>query len=301
MSLGFMPPALEGLAKGDMEPYYLSEHRDANGQPLVSVFRAPGGRHFRCDYADGTCIALDRTGSAVWATWPETATAEDTATYLLGPTLGLLLRLRGTMCLHASAINVAGRAILLVGPSGAGKSSIAAAFAQRGRPVLSDDVAAIVERGGIFEVQAGYPRLRLWPASVEGLFGSPEALPLLTPTWDKRFLDLRTAKGGFQAQPLQLGAIYLLGPRHDAPPAVSCLPGRDTLLGLISNTCASHLLTSPLRAHEFDELARLVRAVPVRSLSPSDDLARIDQLCQLIEDDLARADVADTPTAAAVA
>jgi hypothetical protein len=132
-------------------------------------------------------------------------------------------------------------------------------------------------------VQAGYPRVRLWSAAVQGLFGAPDALPLLTPNWDKRFLDLSCAHAGFESQPLPVGGIYLLGPRSTAP-RLQRLAAREALVQLVANTYATHLLTPAMRAHEFDVLARLVQVVPVYLLHPLDDLTAIGQLCQLIED-----------------
>lgn len=289
MTLGSMPAELNHSAAADQQPYYDSVYRDEKNRPLMRMFRILGGRYFRCDYTDGTRIALDANGTAVWATWPEPATIEDTATYLLGPTLGLVLRLRGTTCLHASAVNVGGKAIAFVGPSGSGKSSLAAAFVQRGLRVLSDDVAPLTRRGPLVMVQPAYPRVRLWPSSVAGLFGSAEALPRLTPGWDKRFLDMSGPGGLFQADPLPLGAIYLLGERSStSAPRIEPVHLRDGLLRLIANTYANHLLTPSLRSKEFDFLSGLTKTIPIRLVCPSEGFDDMSALCGLIEQDVAR-------------
>src|SRR5271156_6758875 len=75
---------------------------------------------------------------------------------------------------------------------GAGKSTTAAAFARRGFAILSDDVSALWDCRPPFLLQPAYPQLRLWPSSVRLLFGADDALPPLTPNWDKRGLDLST-------------------------------------------------------------------------------------------------------------
>ena len=174
---------------------------------------AAAGRHFRFCYDDGVEFIVDRTGTEVWGRWPAASTREDAVTYLLGPVMGFVLRLRGVVCLHASAVALGDRAVLIAGAPEAGKSSTAAAFCRNGHAILSDDVAPIVEAAGALYVQPSYPQLRLWPDSVAALYGSPSALPRLTPTWDKRALDLRTAAGGFQADRLPLAAIYVLDER----------------------------------------------------------------------------------------
>ena len=287
MALGSMPRSLEGVARDQWREYYLSPDRDNNGEPHITVSRTPGGEYFRIEYLDGTVIVVDAQGNNVWATWPDPATVEDTATYLLGPTLGFVLRLRGVTCLHASAVAIDGQAVALVGPTGSGKSSTAAAFARLHYPVLTDDVLALVDEGDRFKVQPAYPRVRLWPQSVESLFGSVDALPRITPSWEKRFLDLNGWRYRFQREPLPLRAIYFLDERSADPlaPRIEAVSAREGLMALVSDTYTTYLLDKPMRAKEFDVLARLVQSVPMRRAIPSADFPRISDLCRLIIDD----------------
>ena len=119
--------------------------------------------------------------------------------------------MRGVVPLHASAVAVANHAVALVGAPGAGKSTTAAAFAQRGFPVLSDDLAALTERENQFFVQPGYPRVNLWPDSVSALFGSHDALPPITPTWEKRYMALDRDGRHFETNPLATGGDLCFG------------------------------------------------------------------------------------------
>jgi len=125
--------------------WYISAEREESGVPAMRVWRVAGGRYFRVLYSDGTEFAIERCGTEIWASWPDTLTLEDTAAYLLGPVLGMVLLLRGVICLHGSAVVVDDQAIALVGAAGAGKSTTAAAFAGLGHPVLSEDVLALDE------------------------------------------------------------------------------------------------------------------------------------------------------------
>ena len=288
MSLGPAPECVSSVEGNEWREYYASPELDGRGEPQVTVHRARDDTRFRISYLDGTVIFVDAAGREVWATIPEGATVEDTATYLLGPTLGFVLRLRGVTCLHASAVAIDGRAVALAGPSGTGKSSTAAAFARLGYPVLTDDVAAIRDEGDRFGVEPAYPRVRLWPRSVESMFGSTDALPRITPTWDKRFLDLRGDGYRFQREPLPLGAVYLLGDRDSNPPRIEAVSAREGLMALVSDTYVTYLLERELRAREFDVLGRLVQAVPVRRAVPSADFSRICELCEAIVDDFRR-------------
>lgn len=95
---------------------------------------------------------------------PEAGAAEaNVRLFLLGSAMGALLHQRGLLPLHASAVEVDGRAIAFIGPSGAGKSTLAAAFHDRGYRVIADDVCVIGFDGdGQAFAYPGIPRLRLW-------------------------------------------------------------------------------------------------------------------------------------------
>src|ERR1700687_479146 len=217
----------ESLRFGERQKLRHSSNELApSGEPAVRLWEiSSASLLYKLLYGDGTKFVIDRAGSRVWATWGSESTFEDTLTYLLGPVLGFVLRLRGVTCLHASAIAIDGVAIALMGPGGAGKSTAAAQFASMGYPVLSDDITTLEAAGTLFLVQPSPARLRLWPASVAHLYGSPDALPRLTPSWEKRYLDLRTGHQRFQSTPLPLAAIYVLScPQCPAEEIVEEMP-----------------------------------------------------------------------------
>lgn len=238
-------------------------------------------------YKDGARFAIDRHGREVWANWPENYTLEDACTYLVGPVMGFVLRLRGTVCLHASAAAVDDRAIALVGQPGAGKSTTAAAFARCGFPVLSDDIVAL---SGEWLVQPGYPRVNLWPDSVQILFGSEDALPRITPTWEKRYVPLGQDGHHFVSNPLPLGAIYILASRDPTltTPVIEPVSAKDALITLVANTYVNYLLDQDMRRTEFDVLSQVVTRIPVRRVRPPDDPSAIFALCGAIADDARR-------------
>lgn len=268
--------------------WYVSPYQDSYGTPLLKVWQLDDGAYFHFAYSDNTIFIIDQAATHIRAIWPDTLTLQDTATYLLGPGLGFVLRQRGRVCLHASAIAIDQQAIALLGPAGAGKSTTAAAFAELGYPVLSDDIVALTACNDRFLVQPGYPRLRLWPESVYALHGSSDALPRLTPTWDKRYLDLTQPGYQFQAQPLPLAAVYVLGERHDLPsaPFVHTASAQAALLTLITNTYMNYVLDKKKRAHEFELLSRVATQVPIRCVTPHCDAAHLTRLCDIILEDV---------------
>jgi hypothetical protein len=217
--------------------------------------------------------------SDVWCTWPASLTPEDTATYLLGPILAFVLRLRGTLALHASAVALNGRAVALAAAPGGGKSTTAAAFADRGVRVITDDVMAIEWRGGEPWALSGYPRVRLWPETVGARYGAADALPLLTPTWSKRYLDVSAL---FQRDPLPLAAVVILRERVAGPPRLAPLAGAEAAMQLVANSSMALHLDAEMRAAELDRVAALAARIPLFAASASDDLGRIGELCDAI-------------------
>jgi hypothetical protein len=265
---------------------YVSVYTDDLGRPALRVWETLQGDFLHFVYSDATEFWLDRKGSIVWATWPDQLSLENATSYLLGPVLGFVLRLRGVVCLHASAVAFANRCVAFVGAAGAGKSTTAAAFARLGQAVVSDDIVGLIEREGRFFVLPAYPHLCLWPESVKMLYGSADALPRLVHDWDKRRLALGQDGTRFENRMLPLDAVYILGARLSAVgPEVNAISSSEALLSLVPNTYATNLLDRDMRATEFAVLSRLASSIPVRIVHPSDDPNRIEDLCRVIRAD----------------
>lgn len=269
-------------------PRYVSSHLGENGQPLLRIWECTGRRHYYHLYDDGAQFLVDGSGSEVWADWPaERLTLEDAVIYLLGPILGFVMRLRGTVCLHASAVRVGDQAVALAGGAGFGKSTTAAAFALGGFRVLADDITALTQQDGAFFVQPGHTRLFLWPASVEALCGAPNALPPLVPNWDKCYLDLEANGSRFQHEPLPLGVVYLLdGSDNGRGPSIEKPNAAWALVRLLGNSYAHRVAHRLSRQLEFETVTKLLSTVPVRVVHPHADPARLTELREAIVRDV---------------
>jgi hypothetical protein len=265
------------------EPWYVSPRLTAADEPTVVVHRRADGA-FRLRYADGCEYHVDAAGTRVACAWPAHYTVEDAATYLLGPVLGLVLRLRGVPALHASAVAVGGAALAVVGAAGAGKSTTAAALAARGHAVVADDVLALHGTAAGILAQPAYPHLRLWPDVVPALYGPGAELPPLTPNWSKRLLRMDAA---FHPDPLPLGAVYVLAPREEGAgaPRLEPVGGVDGVLALVANAYVGWFPDRAAQARELEMLGRVARAVPLVRAVPHADPARLGELCGMMEDD----------------
>ncbi|MFL5617819.1 MAG: hypothetical protein ACJ79A_05415 [Gemmatimonadaceae bacterium] len=244
-------------------------------------------------YGDGTAIDVDHRGrpARIRAAIAPGQTLEDLTAYLYGPVLGFLLRTWGRLAMHASCVRVGDGAVLLAGPPGAGKSTTAAALATRGLTVVADDLTALALDDGDERPRAwpAFDHLRLCPAGERVVFGDAGRLERITPGWEKRRFPLDGA--AFAGEPVPVRAIVVLRPRRDGRTVVRSLTPARALVTLATLTYANYLLDPAMRAHELMQLGALVRAVPVRTLTPAAGRENLDALC----DAIVRAAEARTP------
>jgi len=254
-----------------------------DGHVELRATRVPSSGDFRLDYDDGTAVVVDRRGRTVWATWPETISAEQVAVYLLGPVMGVVLRARGVFCMHASAVDMGDGAVAFVGATLAGKSSTAAALAQRGFAVIADDMVPVYESEDGFEVASSLPRLRLWPDSAAAIYGKADGFGRLWPRDDKRLVPVR---GSAPEQRVPLRAVYLLE-RGSAvqEPGVSAVAPARAMIAMVGDSFAGHYEDTEGRAREFDFVSRIVGAVPTRRVQIPDDLDRLSDVARVIAAD----------------
>ncbi len=133
-----------------------------------------------------------------------------------GGAVALLMGMRGMAPLHASAVAIDGRAILVCGASGAGKSSFAAALIGQGGQLISDDLSVLTfDSGGRACVLPGRTTIRLFP-ELAWLLGSD---PGPCEVSDGGKLRFRPRHAGGMA-PIPIGALIHLDASDSAiPPA----------------------------------------------------------------------------------
>ncbi len=103
-----------------------------------------------------------------------TPTAAELMPVMISPAVGAVAMLRGALVLHATAVVIEGRAVLLLADQGGGKSSVAALLGSAGVPLLAEDVCALTTKDGMVVAHSGVQELRLrtttpWLADLEGL------------------------------------------------------------------------------------------------------------------------------------
>lgn len=216
----------------------------------------------------------------------ETLAENDLDSLFVGPVLGFTLRLREIVCLHSSVVGINGKAIAFLGHSSSGKSTIAAALAEAGAEILSDDIAVLQQDAAGFLVQAGYSKVRLRPKAAEFFSENPASLPIVYTSRESRYFSLEET-GIFHSGPLPLAAIYLLGEISDdyLEPFVRPASSHEKLLDLIKNTSGSYVVTGKLRAAEFEVLSKIATTIPIRRLHYAHDVKTLPRQCEIILED----------------
>jgi hypothetical protein len=275
---------------GEPSLWFESPYRTPAGAPELVATRHSRGPWLGFTYADGTRFLVDENATEIRVSGAPALTDAGVAEYLLGPILGIVLRLRGVVCLHASAITVGGGAHAFLGPAGAGKSTLAASFARVGVPVLSDDTITLTRRESSWLIAPAYPRVRLWPESVAalGVRDGAAVAPADGDAGTRYQLDLASA-GMFARDAVPLATIYLIEFEEDLErPLVEAVGPAEALPVLSANTFAQRVLDRARRVQEFDTLAHVLAAVPVRRLARARDLTQLGAVRALILDDIAR-------------
>ncbi len=214
--------------------------------------------------AGGGTPCVVANGGLDLVTWQErSADADATEATLTGPALILALAVRGTFCLHASAVDEkALGAVAFVGPSGQGKSTMAALLAADGWRPIADDTLPVSTRGAAASVWPHFPQ----PAGPPGLADLPERVPL----W----------------------ALYVLEPvGGEARCSSESLCAKDAALVLAGHTVAARLFKPDLLAQHLDFCVTLAERVGVRRLIYPRRLDVAPQVAQVLRHDLALRDV----------
>jgi hypothetical protein len=274
-------PGFEAFSVGELEtthdPVAIPADEDA-GAAFVCFDGATtlGGRGVYIRVASGDCgfritveglqsFFLTRDSSQLFCGEPDAGQGELFLNALVGPALLVALALRGTFCLHASAVRMGRAAVVFCGESGAGKSTIARELAlatDAGFCLLGDDAVPVTTGLGSVDVLARYPQLKL-PPNEQPWASSPERLPL--------------------------ASVYLLEPAASATSSVrskACGPVA-AVSTLVAHTVAARLFDRELLASHLEFCARAAESVPVRILSFPRRLSVIPEVAEGLRQDLA--------------
>jgi hypothetical protein len=219
----------------------------------------------------------------------EEATPAAIRLFLLGSAMGALLHQRGVTPLHGSAIATPQGAVIFTAPRGYGKSTLAAAFAQRGYPLLADDVCALAVDDAGVRLHPAYPRINLLPDALAALELAPVTdgaqEPLMKPFSNKYCVPV----GDFAQGAYPLRTIYRLSPAACDRVQLQRLYGFTRISELMGSTYRVHFLRElGEEARHFEQLQQIARQVDFVGVERPQDGYRLDELVDAIEADFNR-------------
>jgi hypothetical protein len=203
---------------------------------------------------------------------------EPVYTYLISQVISVALLQQGIESLHASAVAIDGRAIILVGDSGYGKSTLTAARLLRGAQLVTDDLLVLKEQDGAMYATPGAFRLKLAPETAAQLGLTWPGVPMADGSGKNVYVP---DAAQCATADLPVGEILLLAPM--APRAsrepVSLAESTRALLAATFNP----LHTEPLRlARLLRNAEKTARGTRIHRLLVPRDLANINRVAELI-------------------
>ena len=208
-------------------------------------------------------------------------TVADVPIFILGTVLGILLHQREQIVLHASAVRVNGKAVLFCGSSGAGKSTLAAALAQRGYPLVTDDFCTVSVNGADPRVYPEGRQLKLWAQAIDRLDLAQSRGERVRKAIEKFYVEPAEAF----TEPLSLGAVYAL--REARPPHAPGIekPNAVDAALLLRRSAYRPLLVRRLgqRANYFHAATTIANAAGIFYLTRPLDFAKMAEVISWLE------------------
>jgi hypothetical protein len=207
-------------------------------------------------FADGTAFLVSPDGKAIsLVDAPAEYTRGDVAVYALGPVAAIALHRQGAVLLHAAAVVMRGKAVVFAGSGGSGKSTTAAMLHREGYALLADDLSEVVGVRVVSSVAA----IRLWPDSLEALYGADAAFPDRAPSWEKKVVRVNDSSGTHE-----IGAILFLdAAERGSEPRLERLEPRAGWLRLIADAYTVRLPDPEMATKIFDVTSALADCVPM--------------------------------------
>ncbi len=174
---------------------------------------------------------------------------------LMDTVLHTVALIRGGDALHASVVEVGGRAVGIVAASGGGKTTLASELLLRGGRLVSDDVLFLRRDGAGFMAQPGPPLMNLPSERLDAL-----PLALLATFGDEAWVQVEHAV----AHELPLGSLWLLERADGVETAATRIPASP--LPLMAHTLVMGNREDRDR-YLFEFLGDVVKAVPMYRLT----------------------------------
>jgi hypothetical protein len=203
------------------------------------------------------------------------ATIELIRIYLVGTVMAMVLHQRGCLILHGSGVVIDGKAVAFVGRSGWGKSSIAAALAQMGYPLVSDDIFALDLSSNQPVVYPGFSQYKVSEETAQVLGHQTSSL-LNRDVQNRGYINCPN----FTTKTLAVDRIYLLA--KDAENGIESIKPIEVMTQLLRHSVPT-IWSLPQPPEHFFQCSKLINTTPIYRLKRANDIASLPQLAKLVE------------------
>lgn len=239
-----------------------------SGKIWLSIAKIPQGYILRFpEFADFMVNSKQHT---IFCHPKESVLTETIQHLLLDQVLPLVLSTQGYVLLHASAIATESGIVAFAGQTGMGKSTLAANFAASNYALITDDCLRIEIDDGYFFGFPGYPGLRLWDESIDGLFDNPPELSEVAHYTNKKRLAISNTNLSFCNNRLPIRSLFFLESNEMQVASdikMRVLSPREAFFALTSYTFKLDIWNPEMLAADFKRMQQIVASLPCYRLS----------------------------------
>jgi len=168
----------------------------------------------------------------------------------------------GRLVLHAGAVRVDERAIVILGESRRGKSTLVASLDANGWPLLGDDAIIVAIKGSVCTGRAVYRGLRLFSDSINSLFPMSQGLSAVAHYTDKQRVSV-PLDADHERRPATLAAVFFLTPEpSDNRISLRQMTAAETCMGVIANSFSLDPTGRDRAGQKLDAASAFAATVP---------------------------------------
>ena len=271
-------------------------------ESLRAASEPPSWDHHWTDGSE-TVLSLHRAGDSYLLRFPGLAdfmvqpqarrisvvargTATDDATLehlLIDQVLPRYLAHEGMLSLHACAIKLRGKCLLVLGSSGAGKSTLAAFMAAAGHTLLSDDCTLLRIDDGRALAMPTYPSLRLLPDSIDALdLGGADLQPMAHYSRKQRVIGRASDASGLM-KPVDHLVILDAAEALDSQPKLHPMTVAEACLAMVRHSFQLDPTDMPRIASHLRTCSAIARTQPAFHLRYPRRYDRVADVVALLE------------------